>query len=213
MQLNVNVVVEVCHFGQFTSWRIKITLRKRLEIKGVSREKATAVISVAGTITTLIFAFVTFATSTIHIETPFYIQGIIIASIIASIFAIVKSIQALALKNYGYVMDIERLSQEIIKGQENGILKLNQYVISGYKNDKDIEDDVISRYLKTISKNAELNIQKGKSVTGAIYSLITSITLIGIAVVLTLLQSLFNWHDSIAVATWLLYFFVNVYMI
>jgi hypothetical protein len=30
---------------------------------------------------------------------------------------------------------------------------------------------------------------------------------------LTLLQSLFNWHDSIAVATWLLYFFVNVYMI
>jgi hypothetical protein len=163
-----------------------------LEIKGVSREKATAVISVAGTITTLIFAFVTFATSTIHIETPFYIQGIIIASIIASIFAIVKSIQALALKNYGYVMDIERLSQEIIKGQENGILKLNQYVISGYKNDKDIEDDVISRYLKTISKNAELNIQKGKSVTGAIYSLITSITLIGIAVVLTLLQSLFN---------------------
>jgi hypothetical protein len=61
---------------------------------------------------------------------------------------------------------------------------------TGYKDDKNIDNDVIFRYLKTISRNTA--VEKGKSVSSAIYSLIGSITLIGIAVILTLLLSLLN---------------------
>jgi hypothetical protein len=60
---------------------------------------------------------------------------------------------------------IKSLSQKIIKKEENGNLKWHEDVTA---------------------------VEKGKSVSSAIYSLIGSITLIGIAVILTLLLSLLN---------------------
>ena len=55
--------------------------------------KATSIITVAGTITSLVFGFVAFATSTLGYTFPPLIQWWIVASVIASIASILLSIQ------------------------------------------------------------------------------------------------------------------------
>ena len=68
--------------------------------------KATSIIQVAGTITALIFGFVTFSQSTATFNPAGYIEWLIVIGVILSIASIVFSVIALQVRKYSFPIDI-----------------------------------------------------------------------------------------------------------
>jgi hypothetical protein len=155
--------------------------------------KATSIITVAGTITSLVFGFVAFATSTLGYTFPPLIQWWIVASVIASIASILLSIQALTLKKYSYLVKIEQFFK---KDQNGEILKNNngepvsdEDKISEFlaAPEEEHQKNLVKQYVRAIYTNAKLNSRKAIYVVWAFGFLVAGIALIGVGVILTLI--------------------------
>jgi hypothetical protein len=155
--------------------------------------KATSIITVAGTITSLVFGFVAFATSTLGYTFPPLIQWWIVASVIASIASILISIQALTLKKYSYLVKIEQFFKKDSNGE---ILKNNKGDPVSDKNtisdflaatEEEHQKALAKQYVNAIYINSKLSSGKAVYVVWAFGFLVAGIALIGVGVILTLI--------------------------
>src|SRR4051794_35373873 len=85
---------------------LRLRAQKEWENKTALDSKATSIITIAGTITTLVFGFVTFATSLNNFELSNYAQLIIVAGIITDIISILFAIWSIKLEPYAFVFKI-----------------------------------------------------------------------------------------------------------
>jgi len=155
--------------------------------------KATSIITVAGTITSLVFGFVAFATSTLGYTFPPLIQWWIVASVIASIASILISIQALTLKKYSYLVRIEQFFRkdqngEIVKDNEGEPVS-DENTMSEFlnANEEEHKEALTKQYVRAIYTNSKLSSRKAIYVVWAFGFLVAGIALIGIGVILTLI--------------------------
>jgi hypothetical protein len=153
--------------------------------------KATSIITVAGTITSLVFGFVAFATSSLGYTFPPLIQGWIVASIIASIASILLSILALTLKKYSYLVDIDQFFQkdkngEILMNGSEPVRDENRIAEFLAAAEKEHEKSLVRQYVTSIYTNSNISSGKAIFVKWAFSLLVAGIALIGVGVILTL---------------------------
>jgi F0F1-type ATP synthase assembly protein I len=147
--------------------------------KGTLDGKANNIVGTAGTVTGLVFGFVTFSTYIFEFSFPYYLGIIIVGSIIASIFVILVSIVAIRLQEYLSTFDIEDFTE--VENKE----KLKK------AKDAEIRNPLSESYILCIKNNFNRNNDKAKKKGIATASLFISILLIGIAIgiILSLYQN------------------------
>ncbi len=156
-----------------------IQRRYRLE------DKATNIITVAGTVTSFVIGFVTFATSTSGYTFGWMSLSLIIASVIAGSASIVISLVALNFKSK------QRKTFFVT------LLNKTTLAHSLAADEKIHEEDIIERYLRIALEYSKIINQLGAYVGWAFGFLSVSIALIGVALIFTLLfQTPANGSDT-----------------
>ena len=152
--------------------------------------KATSIITVAGTITSLVFGFVAFATSTLGYTLPPLIQWCIVASVIASIASILISIQALTLKKYSYLITIEQFFKKDQNGEiltdakgnpERDEAAISEFLAAAEEQHQEV---LAKQYLTTIYTNSKLSSHNAIYVVWAFGFLVAGNALIGVGVII-----------------------------
>lgn len=149
--------------------------------KDTLESKATSLIQVSGTMTAIIFGFVTFAQSTGDISFPLHTQILIGASVILGIVTILICVIVLYLQDYKFPVR-QRYYFQVDKGQflkdDAGKLILDPI----RKQNHHTEQSIFEGHLKMLDHNRLKNDQKSALLIWGFVALLISIALIGGAV-------------------------------
>lgn len=150
---------------------LRLQFEKDLDLKKTLDEKASRMITIAGTIVGFLFAFGTFILTRIGTEYAYVwlIKELLIGGIAVGILAILFATLASQLKKYRYVMGHEIFYNK--DGSRNKD-KITEYADMDVSN---FQDKMIKEYLQSINENSKTNHWKATTVILSQWSFIGSI--------------------------------------
>lgn len=151
--------------------------------------KASTIIQVSGTITTLIFGFVTFVQATTNFTLPTQVAVIIVISIVFSILSIIISINVLWIREYSLPVNITKFRKPNFTK-----MQIDQFAEKPFGHFLDMQKikesiegtskiKIILNYIAIINLLSHQNQQKGYAMLLATVFLVMCIGLTGFAVV------------------------------
>jgi hypothetical protein len=174
----------------------ELDLRKNLD------DKASKMITTAGTVTSLLFGFGVFIITRLGLESLANVATyFLIAAVLANIASIFLSLMALRLTKYAYVMTYDNFftNDDYTKQQIQESENYNEKEIEDYKR-KDLtefKDEMIHDYLKCNRHNALKNESKVTKIKYSHYLFLGGVALIGILLLIILypvaLKAISSW--------------------
>jgi len=154
----------------------KDQFQKTLDIKNSLETKANNLLTISGTVGTLLFGFGTFIIEKIAAQYPYtwVVTSILIAGLGATIIALLQAVSAFRLQFYKFPMS-HRPFFDI-----NGVLRnplIEQYKAAG---ENTFYDTIIETYLRCIKENAEKNEKKARKLITSQYFFIAGVLTIPI---------------------------------